>query len=98
MRDVGVDQVIFIQQAGRNRHDDICASLELFAADVLPEFAADEPERQARKHGRPRAVRRGGARPQAVDAAARRERDPDRACRRGPGADRWAPDVMNCLR
>ena len=31
MRDVGVDQVIFIQQAGRNRHEDICASLELFA-------------------------------------------------------------------
>ena len=50
MRDVGVDQVIFIQQAGRNRHDDICASLELFAATVLPEFAADEPERQRRKH------------------------------------------------
>ncbi len=50
MSDVGVDQVIFIQQAGRNRHEDICASLELFATDVLPEFAALEPERQARKH------------------------------------------------
>jgi len=50
MSEVGVDQVIFIQQAGRNRHDDICASLELFASDVLPEFAAVEPERQARKH------------------------------------------------
>jgi alkanesulfonate monooxygenase SsuD/methylene tetrahydromethanopterin reductase-like flavin-dependent oxidoreductase (luciferase family) len=49
MSEVGVDQVIFIQQAGRNRHDDICASLELFATDVLPEFAAVEPERQARK-------------------------------------------------
>ncbi len=49
LRDVGVDQVIFIQQAGRNRHDDICASLELFAAEVLPEFAADEAGRQARK-------------------------------------------------
>ena len=49
MSEVGVDQVIFIQQAGRNRHDDICASLELFAAEVLPEFAAHEPERQARK-------------------------------------------------
>ncbi|MET0662279.1 MAG: LLM class flavin-dependent oxidoreductase [Ilumatobacteraceae bacterium] len=50
MSEVGVDQVIFIQQAGRNRHDDICASLELFAAEVLPEFAALEPERHARKH------------------------------------------------
>lgn len=46
MRDVGVDQIIFIQQAGRNRHADICSSLELFAADVMPEFAADEAERQ----------------------------------------------------
>jgi alkanesulfonate monooxygenase SsuD/methylene tetrahydromethanopterin reductase-like flavin-dependent oxidoreductase (luciferase family) len=50
MREVGVDQVIFIQQAGRNRHEDICSSLELFGATVLPEFAADEPERQHRKH------------------------------------------------
>jgi len=45
----GVDQVIFIQQAGRNAHADICSSLELFAADVMPEFAADEGERQACK-------------------------------------------------
>jgi alkanesulfonate monooxygenase SsuD/methylene tetrahydromethanopterin reductase-like flavin-dependent oxidoreductase (luciferase family) len=49
MRDVGVDQVIFIQQAGRNRHADICASLELFAAEVMPEFAAEEADRQQRK-------------------------------------------------
>ena len=49
LRDVGVDQVIFIQQAGRNRHEDICSSLELFAAEVMPEFAADEAERQRRK-------------------------------------------------
>ena len=49
MRDVGVDQVIFIQQAGRNAHADICSSLELFAAEVMPEFAADEAERQHRK-------------------------------------------------
>jgi alkanesulfonate monooxygenase SsuD/methylene tetrahydromethanopterin reductase-like flavin-dependent oxidoreductase (luciferase family) len=34
----GVDQVIFIQQGGRNRHDHICESLELFAAEVMPEF------------------------------------------------------------
>ena len=48
-RDVGVDQVIFIQQAGRNRHADICSSLELFAAEVMPEFAAEEADRQRRK-------------------------------------------------
>jgi alkanesulfonate monooxygenase SsuD/methylene tetrahydromethanopterin reductase-like flavin-dependent oxidoreductase (luciferase family)/putative sterol carrier protein len=36
----GVDQVIFVLQAGRNRHDHICEALELFGRDVLPEFAA----------------------------------------------------------
>jgi alkanesulfonate monooxygenase SsuD/methylene tetrahydromethanopterin reductase-like flavin-dependent oxidoreductase (luciferase family)/putative sterol carrier protein len=35
----GVDQVIFVLQAGRNRHDHICEALELFGAEVLPEFA-----------------------------------------------------------
>jgi alkanesulfonate monooxygenase SsuD/methylene tetrahydromethanopterin reductase-like flavin-dependent oxidoreductase (luciferase family)/putative sterol carrier protein len=35
----GVDQVIFCLQAGRNRHEHICESLELFGAEVLPEFA-----------------------------------------------------------
>jgi alkanesulfonate monooxygenase SsuD/methylene tetrahydromethanopterin reductase-like flavin-dependent oxidoreductase (luciferase family) len=35
----GVDQLIFVSQAGRNRHEHICESLELFAAEVLPEFA-----------------------------------------------------------
>lgn len=35
----GVDQLIFVSQAGRNRHEDICESLELFAAEVMPEFA-----------------------------------------------------------
>ena len=28
----GVDQVIFVSQAGRNRHEHICESLELFAS------------------------------------------------------------------
>ncbi len=35
-----VDQVILLNQAGRNTHGDICASLELFAAEVMPEFVA----------------------------------------------------------
>jgi alkanesulfonate monooxygenase SsuD/methylene tetrahydromethanopterin reductase-like flavin-dependent oxidoreductase (luciferase family) len=46
---VGVDQLIFIQQAGRNRHEDICSSLELFASEVMPEFKADEEQRLAEK-------------------------------------------------
>jgi hypothetical protein len=49
MSDIGVDQVIFIQQAGRNRHADICDSLELFASEVMPEFIADDAGREQRK-------------------------------------------------
>jgi alkanesulfonate monooxygenase SsuD/methylene tetrahydromethanopterin reductase-like flavin-dependent oxidoreductase (luciferase family) len=45
----GVDQVIFMQQAGRNRHDHICASLELFAAEVMPAFKREAAEREAAK-------------------------------------------------
>jgi alkanesulfonate monooxygenase SsuD/methylene tetrahydromethanopterin reductase-like flavin-dependent oxidoreductase (luciferase family) len=36
--EAGVDQLIFVSQAGRNRHEDICESLELFAREVMPEF------------------------------------------------------------
>jgi alkanesulfonate monooxygenase SsuD/methylene tetrahydromethanopterin reductase-like flavin-dependent oxidoreductase (luciferase family) len=36
--DAGVDQLIFVSQAGRNRHEHICESLELFARSVMPEF------------------------------------------------------------
>ena len=45
----GVDHVIFIQQGGNNQHDHICESLELFAAEVLPEFHAEEAQREERK-------------------------------------------------
>jgi hypothetical protein len=38
--------VILLNQAGRNRHEDICEALELFAADVMPEFHAMEPAHQ----------------------------------------------------
>ncbi len=47
--DVGVDQVTFIQQAGMNRHEHICESLELFASEVMPEFKEKEAEREAAK-------------------------------------------------
>ncbi len=42
--EAGIDQVIFVSQAGRNRHEHICESLELFAREVMPEFAEREPE------------------------------------------------------
>ena len=45
----GVDQVVFLQQAGRNSHSNICASLELFASKVLPAFNHDVHAREARK-------------------------------------------------
>jgi len=48
-QDAGVDQVIFIQQGGRNRHEHICASLELFAAEVMPKLKEDMEAREARK-------------------------------------------------
>ncbi len=35
----GVDQLIFVMQAGHNRHEDIMESIELFGTEVLPEFA-----------------------------------------------------------
>lgn len=47
--ETGVDQVIFIQQAGRNRHEHICESLELFGREVLPEFKERDPAWRRRK-------------------------------------------------
>ncbi|HIL96731.1 MAG TPA: LLM class flavin-dependent oxidoreductase, partial [Pseudomonadales bacterium] len=44
-----VDQVILLNQAGKNTHEDICSSLELFADEVMPEFHAREDEHQAWK-------------------------------------------------
>jgi alkanesulfonate monooxygenase SsuD/methylene tetrahydromethanopterin reductase-like flavin-dependent oxidoreductase (luciferase family) len=47
--DAGVDQVVFIQQGGRNRHEHICESLEIFAREIMPEFHDAETARQRRK-------------------------------------------------
>jgi len=48
-QDVGIDQVIFLQQAGRNTNRNICESLELFAREVMPKFSQDAAEREADK-------------------------------------------------
>jgi alkanesulfonate monooxygenase SsuD/methylene tetrahydromethanopterin reductase-like flavin-dependent oxidoreductase (luciferase family) len=50
--EVGVDQVIFTSQAGNNRHEHICESLELFAREVMPEFKEKEDERERDKRER----------------------------------------------
>jgi alkanesulfonate monooxygenase SsuD/methylene tetrahydromethanopterin reductase-like flavin-dependent oxidoreductase (luciferase family) len=57
----GVDQVIFVCQAGANRHDHICESLELFCAEVMPRFAERTEE-----HERTKAERLQGSIEQAL--------------------------------
>jgi alkanesulfonate monooxygenase SsuD/methylene tetrahydromethanopterin reductase-like flavin-dependent oxidoreductase (luciferase family) len=39
--DAGIDQMVFVLQAGPNKHDDICEGLELFGEKVIPRFAED---------------------------------------------------------
>ena len=45
----GVDQIIFISQAGKNRHEHIMESLELFGREVLPEFRDRQEKIEADK-------------------------------------------------
>jgi alkanesulfonate monooxygenase SsuD/methylene tetrahydromethanopterin reductase-like flavin-dependent oxidoreductase (luciferase family) len=44
--DTNIDQVILLNQAGKNTNEHIRESLELFAAEVMPEFHEREPEHQ----------------------------------------------------
>ena len=67
--DAGVDQVILVSQSGRNRHDHICESLELFAREVMPGLREGEDAREKDKAERLAP---------AVDAAMSR-REPARA-------------------
>jgi hypothetical protein len=46
---VGVDQMIFMQQGGKIRHEHICESLELFAKEVMPVLKEGEEERERKK-------------------------------------------------
>jgi alkanesulfonate monooxygenase SsuD/methylene tetrahydromethanopterin reductase-like flavin-dependent oxidoreductase (luciferase family) len=45
----GIDQVMFIQQSGTNRHEHICQSLEVFAERVMPEFKERDAVREGEK-------------------------------------------------
>jgi alkanesulfonate monooxygenase SsuD/methylene tetrahydromethanopterin reductase-like flavin-dependent oxidoreductase (luciferase family) len=47
--EAGVDQVAFIQQGGRNRHEHICEALELFGRDIMPEFKERAADKQKKK-------------------------------------------------
>ncbi len=66
----GVDQIIFVSQSGRNRHEDICESIELFGAEVLPEFAE-----RAEQHEKDKLERLGPA----MEAALARRSPPQQA-------------------
>ena len=73
----GVDQSVFIQQAGNNKHEHICESLEIFARDVMPEFKEFESGTCGAQGRRARALHRG-----SVQAQGRAQRDDGRAPRR----------------
>ena len=60
--EAGVDQVIFTAQAGKNRHEHIMESLELFGREVLPEFNGRDEPAAAR-------ARRSGSQPVIEQAA-----------------------------
>jgi len=60
-----VDQVILLNQAGKNSHADICDSLEMFAREIMPEFHEREGEHQAWK----RKVLAGEADLEEIDTA-----------------------------
>ncbi|MEZ5709966.1 MAG: LLM class flavin-dependent oxidoreductase [Blastomonas sp.] len=47
--DVGVDQIIFVQQTGPAVHEHICESLNLFGKSVMPRLKEGEAERLAKK-------------------------------------------------
>jgi alkanesulfonate monooxygenase SsuD/methylene tetrahydromethanopterin reductase-like flavin-dependent oxidoreductase (luciferase family) len=68
-----VDQVILLNQAGKNTHEDICSSLQLFADEVMGEFHEREPAHQEWKE----AVLRGEIEIEEIDT------EPFAAPRRG---------------
>src|SRR5690606_21466365 len=47
--DIGMDQMILMGQSGRNRHEHICESIEIFAREVMPALKENEEKRERRK-------------------------------------------------
>jgi hypothetical protein len=74
----GLDQMIFVQQGGRNRHEHTCESLELFVQELLPAF-------QQRHEVRARQKREALA--PSIEVALRRKR------RLAPAAEAEVPTV-----
>lgn len=44
--DANLDQIILLVHGGKTRHEHVCASMELFAEEVMPEFQAEEEAHQ----------------------------------------------------
>ena len=65
-----VDQIIFLNQAGKNEHEHICESLDLFAKEVMPEFHENEAAHQQWK----RQVLDGEIELDVIDTAPHRDR------------------------
>ena len=90
---VGVDQVIFVLQAGPNLHEHICESIELFGRRVAPLFAEGREERERAKAEPAGRGRGAGARPAlaaARGAAGLRDRRARRDGARGARRPRRA--------
>ena len=89
----GVDQIILLQQAGRNRHEHICESLELLAARGAARVRAQGRRARAPQGRGAGALHREGAGAQEAHAAAGGCRYSDRA-RGGGEADRQSVESV----
>ncbi|GAA1836003.1 LLM class flavin-dependent oxidoreductase [Pseudonocardia ailaonensis] len=67
LRDAGVDQVVLSHQAGRTPHAEICASLELFADQVLPALGDGPQPIEIPAHVTEALARRATTTPAAVE-------------------------------
>lgn len=47
--DIGLDQLVFMANAGKMEHEHVCDTLKLFANEVMPEFKAGEVARERKK-------------------------------------------------
>ena len=79
LQEAGVDQVIFMQQAGRNSHANICESLELIRPDGDAEVPGRSPGARGAQGGVARAAPGGRAGAQAIHALDRPRGRADRA-------------------
>ena len=90
----GVDQIILVAQSGRNQHEHVCESLELFAREVLPEFASEAEEKELAKKERlaesiERALARRSSRAEETEYVVTPQGEPTPAGEGGSGD--WTP-------